>query len=302
MKPIVLILGPTGRMGRNAAAAFKADGWEVRRFDRQKDTLWDAAWGASVIVNAWNPPYQDWGVQVPEMTKNIIEVATASKASVIIPGNVYVYGENAPHELGHDTPHLAQNPLGRIRTAMEAAYRNADIQTIVVRGGDYIDTEASGNWFDMVMAKKVTKGVFTVPGPLECPRAYSFLPDVAATMVALANKRNSLAKFEDVNAPSYTLTGSEFAKTVSDVIGQPVTAKKMPWWPIKMLRPIWPIARGIVEMQYIWKMPHSLSPNRQLALCPEIEKTPLHDALRLALDHQISPNKTMRTGDIVITE
>ena len=111
MKPVVLILGPTGRMGRNAAAAFKADGWDVRRFDRKKDTLWDAAWGASVIVNAWNPPYQDWGAQVPEMTENIIEVATASKATVILPGNIYVYGENAPHELGHDTPPVSYTHL-----------------------------------------------------------------------------------------------------------------------------------------------------------------------------------------------
>ena len=44
MEKTVLILGPTGRLGRNAALAFESAGWEVRRYDRAKDTLWDAAW------------------------------------------------------------------------------------------------------------------------------------------------------------------------------------------------------------------------------------------------------------------
>lgn len=302
MKPIVLILGPTGRMGRNAAAAFKADGWDVRRFDRSKDSLWDAAWGASVIVNAWNPAYNDWAADVPSMTANVIEVATATKATVIIPGNVYVYGETAPTEFGPDTPHLARNPLGRIRVDMEAAYRAADIQTIVVRGGDYIDTEASGNWFDMIMAKKIKKGVFTVPGPLDCPRAYSYLPDVAATMVALANKRENLEKYVDVNAPSYSLTGLQFAKAIGDVMGRDIVAKQMSWWPISLLRPVWPVARGIIEMRYIWSKPHVLSADRQMELCPEVQRTPLTTALVRALDHHINPDKVMRTGDAIPAE
>lgn len=302
MKPIVLILGPTGRMGRNAAAAFKADGWDVRRFDRKKDTLWDAAWGASVIVNAWNPPYPHWAAQVPDMTANIIEVAKASNATIILPGNVYVYGKHAPAEFGHSTPHLADNPLGKIRVDMEATYRASGVQTIVVRAGDYIDTQPSGNWFDMIMTKNVKKGVFTFPGKLDCPHAYSFLPDVATTMVALANKRAQLDIFEDVNAPSYNLTGQHLATAVGAAIGQPVKAKPMAWWPVKLLRPVWPVARGITEMQYLWSKPHTLSTDRQMALCPEVKRTPLHEALTRALDHKINPDKMMSPAPAVAAE
>ncbi|MBU2992475.1 epimerase [Octadecabacter sp. 1_MG-2023] len=301
MHNTVLILGPTGRMGRNAALAFEEAGWEVRRFDRKKDTLWDAAWGASVIVNAWNPLYHEWEEQVPEMTANIIEVAKAGNATVIIPGNVYTYGERAPAAFGHETPQLADNPLGKVRIDMEAAYRAADIQTIVVRAGDYIDTRASGNWFDMIMAKKAAKGVFTSPGPVNCPRAYSFLPDVAATMVALADKRASLGKFEDVNAPSYELTAEQFATAIGDLLGRTVTAKKMAWWPIQLLRPVWPVARGIVEMRYLWSKPHFLTAQRQMELCPEVGLTPLNEALRQALGHQIDPDKVVWASGKAVT-
>ena len=302
MKPTVLILGSTGRMGRHAAIAFAAGGWDVRTFDRSKDNLWDAAWGATVIVNAWNPPYTDWIEQIPDLTKQVIDVAKASDATVIIPGNIYVYGKNSPEKLQPDTPHAATNPLSQVRVDMEAAYRTSGVRTVVVRAGDYIDTEPSGNWFDMIMVKKVHKGVFVVPGRLDCPRAYNFIPDVAKTMVALANKRDELSRFEDVNAPGYTLSGKEFAEAVGLALGRQVKAKKLWWLPIQILQPVWPMARGIVEMKYIWSTPHHLSPDRQLVLCPEITATPLQEALTLALDHQIDPDKMMGSSNPVPAE
>ena len=296
MENIVLILGPTGRMGRNAASAFEAAGWEVRLFDRAKDTLWDAAWGASVIVNCWNPPYPQWAAEVPEQTAQIIEVAKASGATVIIPGNVYVYGEQAPERFGSDTPHLATNPLGRIRIDMEAAYRESGVQTIVVRAGDYLDTQASGNWFDMIIAKPIAKRRISYPGPLDCPHAFTFLPDVAETMVALAQKRKILGKFEDVSVPSFTLTGHELAGAISDVLGQKIVAKKMAWWPIRAAGLAWPMGRAINEMRYLWGKPHYIDPSRHAEICSEVPQTPLRDALTQSLSFYIDPDEVMSTG------
>ena len=52
MNRTVLILGASGRFGRNAAQAFNSAGWAVRRYDRAQGDLVRAAWGADVIVNA----------------------------------------------------------------------------------------------------------------------------------------------------------------------------------------------------------------------------------------------------------
>ena len=303
MENTVLILGPTGRMGRHAVQAFESAGWEVRRFDRAKDTLWDAAWGASVIVNCWNPPYPRWAAEVPGMTKQIIEVAKASGATVIIPGNVYVYGAQAPERFGADTPHLAQNPLGRVRIDMEAAFRRSGVQTIVVRSGDYLDTEASGNWFDLIISKPVAKGSISYPGPLDCPHAFTFLPDVAVTMVALAGKRQQLATFEDVAVPSFTLTAQEMAEAISKVAGHKVTAKKMAWWPIRVAGLVWPLGRYLLEMRYLWAKPHHLDTSRHQALCGDLAMTPLHDALTQALNLDVDPDKAMgASGQTVLAQ
>jgi nucleoside-diphosphate-sugar epimerase len=296
MENTVLILGPTGRMGRNAALAFEEAGWEVRRFNRAKDNLWDEAWGATVIVNAWNPPYPQWATEVPEHTKQITEVAKASGATVIIPGNVYNYGAQAPERFGADTPHLAINPLGRIRIDMENAYRASGVQTLVVRAGDYLDTEASGNWFDMIIAKPLSKGRISYPAPVDIPHAFTFLPDVAATMVALAEKRRTLGLFEDVAVPSYSLTGEEMAKAISHVTGREIIAKPMAWWPIRMASIVWPLGRSLIEMNYLWRKPHFIDASRHAALCPELIQTPLDEVLLQALNLDVDPDQSVRTG------
>lgn len=96
MTQTALILGPTGRFGRNMALAFENAGWAVKRFDRKTDTLNSAAMGADVIVHGWNPTYDRWAKDVPVLTKKVIAAAKVSGATVLIPGNVYVYGADAP--------------------------------------------------------------------------------------------------------------------------------------------------------------------------------------------------------------
>ena len=112
MTQTVLVLGPTGRFGRNAATAFENAGWQVRRFDRKIDTLETAARGVDVIVQAWNPPYQHWQAQVLAMQPAVHRAALDNDTTVIIPGNVYVFGGKTPAPWSPTSPHHATNLLG----------------------------------------------------------------------------------------------------------------------------------------------------------------------------------------------
>lgn len=289
MTPTVLVLGATGRFGRHAAEAFEEAGWIVRRFNRATDNLWDAAWGAQVIVNGWNAPYQDWAKTIPVQTRQVIEVATATGATVIIPGNVYVFGPDAPQVFDETTPHKARNPLGKLRRDMEAAYKASGVRTIVLRAGDFLDTKASGNWFDMIMAKPVPRGKLQYPGPLDQPHAWAYLPDLTRAAVALAEKRDQLAVFEDVPFPGYTLTGAELAEAVAGVVGHPVKPVPMFWAPLQVASPFWKMARHLVEMRYLWSKPHRMGTKTFDYLLPGFRHTPLDQALSAALGHQIDP-------------
>lgn len=280
MTQTALILGPTGRFGRNAAQSFETAGWAVRRFKRGTD-LMQAAQGADVIVNGWNPAYTDWARDLPGLTAQVIKAARASDATVIIPGNVYVFG--APGTWGPDTPHKAQNPMGRLRIEMEQTYRESGVQVINLRAGDFIDTEASGNWFDLIMTKTFAKGVFTYPGAPDARRAWAYLPDVARAAVALAEKRTQLPQYSDIPFPGYTLSGHDLCDAISNATGKPQRVKRMAWWPIRMAGLVWPMGRRLVEMSYLWSMPHQLDPTRFHDLLPDFKPTDLTTALRTAL-------------------
>ncbi|MEM1064844.1 MAG: epimerase [Pseudomonadota bacterium] len=298
MSGTALILGANGRFGSHAAAAFWNACWHVKIFERGRDDLIEEARGADVIVNGWNPGYPDWARAVPQITEAVIEAAAASGATVILPGNVYVFGEDAPARLGAATPHAAENPLGQVRAEMEAAYRSAGVQTIVLRAGDFLDTEASGNWFDKVIARAAPKGWLEYPGPLDAPHAWAYLPDLARAAVALAERRAELPAFTDVPFPGYTLTGQEIAQAAAAALGRPIEARQMCWLPIKLARPVWPLARYLVEMRYLWSKPHWLDGAHFDALVPDFVPTPVPLALRRALQHQIHPDKPMAGGAV----
>jgi nucleoside-diphosphate-sugar epimerase len=301
MTKTVLILGANGRFGRHATTQFSQAGWEVRKFDRSRDALLQSAQGADVIVNAWNPPYPDWRRLVPELHARVIAAAKQTGATVIIPGNVYVFGADTPGPWSNTSPHAAQNPLGRIRIEMEAAYRRSGVRCVILRGGDFIDTEASGNWLDAVMLKSLHKGTFTYPGNPNIDHAWAYLPDICRAVVLLAEMRGQLPDFADIPFPGYNATGHQIAAILGQLTGKPLTLKHMSWLPLHLARPFWRMASCLLEMRYLWNTPHQLDKELFFDLLPDFRTTPLATALATAIPEnlvqgQIDPNQPVPAG------
>ena len=294
MLKTVLILGQNGRFGRHAKAAFAAAGWSVRGFDRASDDLMASSQGVDVIVNAWNPPYTDWVAQLPDLHRAVRKAALANGCTVLIPGNVYVFGVQAALPWSDTTPHLAQNPLGRCRREMEESYRAAGVRTIILRAGDFVDTEASGNWFDLILTKSLSKGVFTYPGTPDIPHAWAFLPDLARAAVGLARIRYDLPRFFDVAFAGYTVSGFELCAAL------PVDARlrKMNWLPIRLSAPFWKMGRCLLEMRYLWNLPHWLDNQRFEDALPNFRATPIERALQMAVT--VPPAQEILDGRVAI--
>jgi len=243
----------------------------------------DKARGMDVIVAAWNPEYHQWAKLLPDMHAQIRKAALANDATVIIPGNVYVFGGETPAPWGAMTPHKAKNPLGRLRVEMEAAYKRDGVRTIILRAGDFLDTEKSGNWFDLIMTKSLGKGAFTYPGRSNIPHAWGYLPDLARAAVMLAQKRDTLARFEDVPFAGYTLTGDEMAAHIQETTGKPVKVKTMAWWPMRFAMPFMPNLKGLFEMRYLWNTPHRINGDKFNKLLPDFTPTPINTAINKAV-------------------
>ena len=245
----VLVVGANGRVGRASVQAFLDAGWKVRAFvrggsaDRVRSGVtvfegdaFDAqavaasAEGVDVIVNALNPPYERWATDVPRITESILTAAKASRATVILPGNIYNYGEGMPLSLREDTPHAPTTRKGTLREEMEDTYRKAateGVRTIVVRAGDYIEQQETGNWFDSYISNKVHKGVVTYPGALDRVHSWAFLPDVARAMVELAEVRATLDDFDTFGFPGFSVTGAELIRAIEAIYSYRNKGRKM---------------------------------------------------------------------------
>ncbi len=278
MPQTALILGASGLFGSHAATAFTDAGWTVRRYQRGTDMA-KAAMGADLIVNALNPPnYHNWAQLIPQITAEVLAAAKASGATVIVAGNVYVYGTE-PGPWGPETPHNPQSRKGRIRATMEAAYANAasqGVRTIILRAGDFIaPTVSARTVWNMIVLKSLPKGHITSFGNPSAKTAYAYLPDMARAAVALAEIPATLPAFADIPLPGLTLSMTDLAAEITAQTGKPIQIKRFNWLQLRLLSPFWELARELLEMRYLYDMPYSLSPEPLQRLLPNFQPTPL---------------------------
>ncbi len=295
----VLILGANGRFGRGAYKAFSDAGWDVTALVRPGKThpgkvieadasdpvaLSKAAKGFDVIVNALNPPYHKWAELLPVLTASVIAAARTSGATVLIPGNIYNYSTNPPALLSAETPQTATNGKGALRVEMERSFRDApNIRTIILRGGDFIEVEKTGNWFDGQITNKIDKGVITYPGPTDQTHAWAYLPDMTRAAVQLCEIRDTLPSFADIPFEGFALTGDELITAVEDAADKKLKVKTVPWGVMSVVGIFSPLIREVVAMRYLWNKPHRLDGAALNALLPDFKPTPLRVALQQAL-------------------
>jgi len=283
MTQTVLILGGTGKIGRHSARAFEAAGWRVRQFDRHKDDMARAARGCDVIVNGLNPPnYHNWQETIPRITAQVIDAARQAGATVILPGNVYHFGDKGG-TWSEKTPPDPVSRKGKIRLDMERAYAESGVQTIILRAGNFIDPDRGGCIMSEIYLRDIASGKVTLPGPAEIRQAMCYLPDWARAAVALAERRHELSRFEDIPFPGHTLSAQGIKSELERITGHPLAFKRFPWWMFTLTGPFWELARELSEMRYLWQTDHALSDRRLKALLPEFEGTPTDEVMRSAL-------------------
>lgn len=295
MSGTVLILGASGKIGSHAAEAFWNAGWTVRKYTRGTD-MSQAAQGCDVIINGLNPPkYHNWAKTIPAITAQVIAAARASGATVVIPGNVYNFGDT-PGVWDENTPQRPVARKGHIRVEMEQSYRDAGVQTIVLRAGNFIDPERDGDLFSMVILKDVAKGKLTRMGGMEVMQTYAYLPDWARAAVELCDMRADLALFEDVPFPGHAFSMDELQARLEVMLGRRPKVSMFPWWIMTLAAPVWELARELREMRYLNETSHRLGHEKFDALLPGFVHAELDTAIRAGLAPDVKPNQAMRSS------
>jgi nucleoside-diphosphate-sugar epimerase len=311
----VLVLGARGRFGLAAVRAFAQAGWQVHAQVRPgasgpaipgvqwhalapEDTaaLTAAAQGASVVVHGLSPAYthKAWRTGVARLGEAAIAVTRELGATLMLPANVYNFGESMPRVLTEDTPQAATTFKGRLRVALEQRIREATrdgrMKAVLIRAGDFFGS-GSGSWLDLVIAKDMRAGKVTYPGALDVPTAWAYLPDLARTFVEVAERRAQLPAFETLHFGGHTVTGADWTEALRDVAWEQgwlgkrgdLRVSSLSWPLMRALGLFMPTMASVCEMRYLWRTPHELANERLKALIGKEPHTRFADAVRLAL-------------------
>jgi nucleoside-diphosphate-sugar epimerase len=307
-----LVLGATGGIGGELARQLRDAGWEVIALTRRLDAarierdgiVWlrgdamdrqavmDAAGGCSVIVHAVNPPgYRRWSELVLPMIDNTIAAATFAGATIVLPGAVYNYGDDAFPLLTEDSPQRPSTRKGAIRVELERRLEAATahgVRTIVVRAGDFFGPRVGNSWFAQGLVKAGRPArIVQLPGRPGVGHQWSYVPDVARTMMALIERRETLAPFASFHmAGHWDEDGVQMAQAIRTVMqrrGVQVRLKRFPWWLARLASPVVPTLRELMEMRYLWRVPVQMSNARLTAVLGQEPHTPLESAVEATL-------------------
>ncbi len=309
----VLVLGVTGGIGGEVARQLRDTGWDVRGLQREaaqpierrngitwirgdamnREDVMAAARGCSVIVHAVNPPgYRRWPELVLPMLDNTIAAACSVQATIVFPGTVYNYGPDALPVLTEKSPQHPVTRKGAIRAEMERrllAASSRGARVLVVRAGDFFGGQAKNNWFSqgLIKPRKPVTAV-SYPGRPGVGHLWSYLPDVARTMIELLARRDSLEAFSVFHmAGHWDADGGQMTESIQRVVARRTGSKPritgFPWWLIAMASPFVTTFREMREMRYLWLEPVRMDNARLTAVLGREPHTPLDEAVEAAL-------------------
>lgn len=283
----VTVLGINGHIGHHAASAFHAAGFAVTGFGRSNrkpvpgiafrqgdagrlDDLRAAVDDADIVVNALNLPYDQWhkGRAEAQLARVIAAMGTSGK-TLMFPGNIYNYAATE-RRISPSTPQRPQTPRGAIRVRqeemLEKAAREGRFQIIVVRAGDFFGPESTGDWFDQAILLEAGKGKVNRMGDPDVGHAWAYLPDLARTFVAVAERRDQLGSFERFHFGGHYVTHGQLTAAIQAAAPVPLKQAALPWIVLQAMGLTNGVMREVVKMRYLWNNPMQLVDPRLDAL------------------------------------
>ncbi|HEY4805967.1 MAG TPA: NAD-dependent epimerase/dehydratase family protein [Paraburkholderia sp.] len=312
-----LVLGASGGIGGEVARQMRDAGWQVRALRRggapeaganaarpasgiewldgdvlSREAVVRAAQGCAVIVHAVNPPgYRRWAQVVLPMIDNTLAAAAAVGATVVLPGTVYNYGPNAFPLLREDSPQQPLTRKGAIRVELERRMQAASergVRSIVVRAGDFFGPHVGNSWFAQGLVKPgAPVQVVRQPSTRGVGHAWSYVPDVARTMLELIARRDTLPAFATFHMDGHwDADGTQIVEAICRVAGRhglEPQRKPFPWAIVRAVSPFVTTLRELMEMRYLWRVPLQLDNARLVATLGREPHTPLDEAMEATL-------------------
>ena len=304
-----LVLGATGGIGGETAAALARHGWTIRAFSRHgapaddttgwewvtgdamdPDAITKAAQGTAAIVHAVNPAgYANWDKLVLPMIDHTIRAARASGARILLPGTIYNYGPDAFPVLSEDSPQHDTSHKGRIRIALEQRLQEAardGVRSLIVRFGDFFGPRPGNSWFSQGMIKpgQPVRSV-TKLGKEGIGHDWAYLPDCGETFARLMDREGELEPFARFHFRGHwDPDGTAMISAIRQAVGNPsIKVRTWLWWLFRLMAPFSETMRELYAVRPLWQIPIELDNTRLVSFLGEEPHTPINETMRATL-------------------
>ena len=305
------LFGATGTVGKALAAELAKKGQPFRAVGRSEERLRRdfrvyeplveycvadlsdsaaaarAAAGADTIFYTVGVPYTQFE-QHPKLTRIALGAAEAAGVRRYVHlSTVYPYGVPQQEFVSESHP---RNPLafkGRMRKEQEDLVFAADnpkgMRTAILRPPDFYGPDSELSYVRAIFDAALKGGTANVIGPIDTPHEFIFVPDLAETLIALAEKEEAYGKAWNVAGPGLTTT-RQFAEMVFATVHQKPRLRVAGKFMLRVLGLFNPLLREVVEMHYLWTTPVKLDDTHLRQLLPNLHKTPYAEGIRATID------------------
>ncbi|MGW5074432.1 NAD-dependent epimerase/dehydratase family protein [Rhodococcus sp. NPDC004095] len=218
-----------------------------------------------------------WRRELPSTEAAVLDAAGRAGAVVVFPESLYSYGP-VDGPITEHTPRTATTGKLGIRAELLRARERSATPTVSVAASDFFGPHAlMAHGGERMVATLLAGRRIRVMGALDVPHSFTYVPDLAAAMIAAADNRDLWNSV--LHAPTGpAVTQRQMVQAFADAAGvEDPKVGVLPGWALRAVGRVHGPTRELAEMLYQFERPFVLDSTRSerlLGLTP----TPLPEA------------------------
>lgn len=214
--------------------------------------------GAVALYSCAGPAYHRWPTEWPPLGAALVRTAEVSGAVLVTTANLYGYGE-VDGPMTEESPWRPNSVKGQVRaklwTDALAAHEAGRIRTAEVRASDYLGARTVSPFTVMVLPKVLSGGRASMPADLDAPHSWTYVGDVARTLIAVAADESTWGRPWHVPTAE-PMSVRELSVRAAELAGAPAArVATMPAIALRLAGLFNRDAREMIETQYQWQRP-----------------------------------------------
>ncbi|HIZ34615.1 MAG TPA: NAD-dependent epimerase/dehydratase family protein [Candidatus Ruania gallistercoris] len=225
-----------------------------------------------------------WRAELPGAEQTVMNAAAAAGAVVVFPESLYSYGP-VDSPMAEGTPSAATTGKLGVRTELLRARREHAADTVSMVASDFYGPRVRTAMAGERMVTRLLAGQSVqVIGRLDQPHSFTYVPDLAAAMIAAADQPQAWNRV--LHAPTAPpVTQRELVRISAEVAGMRVPRiLTVPVGVLRVLGVFGGMLREVAETAYMWDGPFVMTSTVTEELL-DLQPTPLRDGLAATVDY-----------------